>query len=73
MATVSRPRNITAIAEAHGLTTAEVRTLIDAHGMPTYRLGNSRLVDPDDQPGLERLIRRLIKNKAKARGAAVST
>jgi hypothetical protein len=70
MATVSRPRNITAIADAHGLTTAEVRTLIDANGLPTYRLGNSRLVGPEDLPQLDRLIRRLIRNKAKARGAA---
>jgi hypothetical protein len=72
MATVSRPRNITAFADAHGLERYEVTTLMDEHGVPSYFVGTSRLVDPEHQPRLEKLLRKLARRKAAKAGAASS-
>ena len=60
----ARPLSITRIAADHGLLTAEVRTLINEHRVPTYRLGNARLMDPADWDRLRPLVRRYVESKA---------
>lgn len=69
MATVDQPRNISRIADEHGLTRHEVRTLIVEHGVPSYLIGTSRVVSPEDWPRLERFVRRLQRRKAVAGSA----
>ena len=62
-----RPLNFRRIADDHGLTTHDVRVLVEYHGMPTYRLGNSRLLmNPADYPRLRRILRRHIRAKVTA-------
>jgi hypothetical protein len=61
----ARPKNITAIAADYGLRTMEVRTLVNEHMIPSYRVGMNRFVDPTDLERLDRIIRRHLKRKAR--------
>lgn len=72
MATVDRdlPRNISRIADEHGLTRHEVRTLIVEHSVPTMVIGTARVVAASDWPRLERLVKRLVGRKARSAAPA---
>lgn len=76
MATVEqarpRPLNLTQVADAHGLLLAEVRTLVNEYRIPSYRLGNNRMIDPVHHARLRTIVRRYVKKKAKAEAEAAA-
>jgi hypothetical protein len=68
MSIVSRPPplTITSIAAEHGLHRTEVAAILTMHGVPTTRVGMARVVELEDRPRLQKLVRRYLKAKAKA-------
>lgn len=70
MTDTDRPLHIRQIADDFGLLPAEVRTLINDHAVASYRVGRSRVVAASDWPRLSGILRRYLRRKARAEGAA---